>query len=179
MPPWREAPCALIAAVLDDAPAPRSAPTCRVRSTSGPIGAWRCLYRWKEWSAASWPRQYAARLEFEGGLGGRDMSVADLPVRPPVAPMLAKLARELPSGDYIYEPKWDGFRCIVFRSGSEVELGSRNELPLTRYFPELVAALSAVLPDAAGPGRRSGCCRAFRPGFRRALSSGYTRPKAG
>jgi ATP-dependent DNA ligase len=77
------------------------------------------------------------------------MSLADLPVRPPVAPMLAKLARELPSGDYIYEPKWDGFRCIVFRSGTEVELGSRNELPLTRYFPELVAALSQVLPQRA------------------------------
>ena len=68
------------------------------------------------------------------------MSFADLPVPPPVAPMLAKLARELPSGDYIYEPKWDGFRCIVFRSGNEVELGSRNELPLTRYFPEVVQA---------------------------------------
>jgi len=63
--------------------------------------------------------------------------------------MLAKLARELPSGEYIYEPKWDGFRCIVFRSGTEVELGSRNELPLTRYFPELVAALSQVLPQRA------------------------------
>ena len=74
------------------------------------------------------------------------MSLSDLPVQPPVAPMLAKLARELPSGDYIYEPKWDGFRCIVFRSGTEVELGSRNELPLTRYFPELVRALSEVLP---------------------------------
>ena len=49
------------------------------------------------------------------GLREREMSLADLPVRPPVAPMLAKLARELPSGDYIYEPKWDGFRCIVFR----------------------------------------------------------------
>jgi ATP-dependent DNA ligase len=79
----------------------------------------------------------------------REMTLADLPVRPPVAPMLAKLARELPSGDYIYEPKWDGFRCIVFRSGTEVELGSRNELPLTRYFPELVRALSEVLPGRA------------------------------
>ena len=83
------------------------------------------------------------------GLREREMSLADLPVRPPVAPMLAKLARELPSGDYIYEPKWDGFRCIVFRSGAEVELGSRNELPLTRYFPELVRALSEVLPERA------------------------------
>ncbi len=77
------------------------------------------------------------------------MSLADLPVPPPVAPMLAKLARELPDGDYIYEPKWDGFRCIVFRSGDQVELGSRNELPLTRYFPELVRALPGALPDQA------------------------------
>ena len=75
------------------------------------------------------------------------MSVADLPVPPPVAPMLARLERRLPDGDFFYEPKWDGFRGIVFRSGSEVELGSRNELPLTRYFPELVADLGAALPD--------------------------------
>jgi ATP-dependent DNA ligase len=78
-----------------------------------------------------------------------ELNFADLPVQPPVAPMLAKLERELPSGDYIYEPKWDGFRCIVFRSGNEVELGSRNELPLTRYFPELVQALRQVLPQRA------------------------------
>jgi ATP-dependent DNA ligase len=71
-----------------------------------------------------------------------------LPVRPPVAPMLAKLARELPQDDGLfYEPKWDGFRCIVFRDGDDVELGSRNEKPLTRYFPELVEALARELPD--------------------------------
>jgi len=66
---------------------------------------------------------------------------------PPVKPMLAKLSRELPTGDdLVYEPKWDGFRCIVFRDGDEVELGSRNERPLTRYFPELVDALKRELP---------------------------------
>jgi ATP-dependent DNA ligase len=71
-----------------------------------------------------------------------------LPVTPPVKPMLAKLSRELPVGDeYVYEPKWDGFRCIVFRDGDEVELGSRNEKPLTRYFPELLPALRDNLPD--------------------------------
>jgi ATP-dependent DNA ligase len=70
----------------------------------------------------------------------------DLPVMPPVAPMLAKLARDIPEGQ-LYEPKWDGFRSIVFRDGGEVELGSRNELPMTRYFPELVAALQATLPE--------------------------------
>jgi ATP-dependent DNA ligase len=77
------------------------------------------------------------------------LTLARLPVPPPVAPMLAKLAREVPLGDYLYEPKWDGFRCIVFRSGPEVELGSRNERPLTRYFPELVLALQESLPEEA------------------------------
>ena len=67
---------------------------------------------------------------------------------PPVTPMLAKLARELPAaGGVVYEPKWDGFRGIVFRDGDEVEIGSRNEKPLTRYFPELVDALRAGLPE--------------------------------
>lgn len=71
----------------------------------------------------------------------------DLPVMPPVAPMLAKLARELPpAGGVVFEPKWDGFRTIVFRDGPEVELGSRNERPLTRYFPELLGPLQAALP---------------------------------
>jgi ATP-dependent DNA ligase len=70
-----------------------------------------------------------------------------LPVVPPVPPMLAKLTRDLPRADGLfYEPKWDGFRCIVFRDGDEVELGSRNEKPLTRYFPELVDALRRELP---------------------------------
>src|SRR5579864_8197723 len=70
-----------------------------------------------------------------------------LPVMPPVAPMLAKAARDLPRGpNLLYEPKWDGFRCVVFRDGDEVELGSRNERPLTRYFPEVVTAVRALLP---------------------------------
>jgi ATP-dependent DNA ligase len=70
----------------------------------------------------------------------------DLPVKPPVEPMLSKAAKEVPVGEYLYEPKWDGFRCIVFRSGDEVELGSRNGKPLTRYFPELVATIKDQLP---------------------------------
>ena len=65
---------------------------------------------------------------------------------PPVKPMLAKAVPSIPEGDYTYEPKWDGFRCIVFRDGDEVELGSRNEKPLTRYFPEVVEAIKANLP---------------------------------
>jgi ATP-dependent DNA ligase len=70
----------------------------------------------------------------------------DLPVNPPVAPMLAKPVAAIPSGDYIFEPKWDGFRSIIFRDGDEVEIGSRNERPMTRYFPELVEAFLAQLP---------------------------------
>jgi len=65
----------------------------------------------------------------------------------PVAPMLAKSIDHLPVAEgMIYEPKWDGFRCIVFRDGDEIELGSRNERPLTRYFPELLDPLRAALP---------------------------------
>ncbi len=75
----------------------------------------------------------------------------DLPVLPPVKPMLAKPVPGVPlpdsvSGGLVYEPKWDGFRCIVFRDGEDVVLGSRNEKPLTRYFPELVEALREHLP---------------------------------
>src|SRR6201996_7710706 len=70
----------------------------------------------------------------------------DLPVKPPVAPMLAKPVDSIPAGDYIFEPKWDGFRSIVFRDGDEVEIGSRNERPMTRYFPELVDAVRSELP---------------------------------
>lgn len=65
---------------------------------------------------------------------------------PPVAPMLAKAVPAIPP-DASYEPKWDGFRSIVFRDGDEVEIGSRNERPMTRYFPELVAAFRAELPE--------------------------------
>jgi ATP-dependent DNA ligase len=70
----------------------------------------------------------------------------DLPVMPPVAPMLAKAVPAMPEGDYYFEPKWDGFRSIVFRDGDEVEIGSRNERPMTRYFPEIEAAVRAELP---------------------------------
>src|SRR4051794_33711905 len=68
-----------------------------------------------------------------------------LPVMPPVAPMLAKSVPSIPPGAS-YEPKWDGFRSIIFRDGDEIEIGSRNERPMTRYFPELVEAFRAELP---------------------------------
>ncbi|MFF4224448.1 ATP-dependent DNA ligase [Streptomyces abikoensis] len=69
----------------------------------------------------------------------------DLPVMPPVRPMLAKTAATIPPGMQ-YEAKWDGFRAIVFRDGAEIELGSRTGKPLTRYFPELTGALLEQLP---------------------------------
>lgn len=65
---------------------------------------------------------------------------------PPIAPMLAKLTHEVPVGDLLYEPKWDGFRALVFVAAGEVYLQSRDAKPLARYFPELVEALS-TLPD--------------------------------
>jgi ATP-dependent DNA ligase len=66
---------------------------------------------------------------------------------PPVKPMLAKAVYEVPrEPGLVFEPKWDGFRCIVFRDGDEVELGSRNDRPLTRYFPEMLGPLRTVLP---------------------------------
>ena len=72
----------------------------------------------------------------------------DLPLSPPVKPMLAKAVHEVPRGDgLLYEPKWDGFRCIAFRDGDEVELGSRNDRPLTRYFPEMLGPVRATLPE--------------------------------
>ncbi|HEU5156808.1 MAG TPA: ATP-dependent DNA ligase [Streptosporangiaceae bacterium] len=85
-----------------------------------------------------------------------------LPVLPPVAPMLAKAVTDIPA-DQFYEPKWDGFRSIVFRDGDEVEIGSRNERPMTRYFPEVAAAVRRHLPPRcvidgeiviADPGKR-------------------------
>lgn len=71
-----------------------------------------------------------------------------LPVTPPVAPMLAKLSRTIPVADgLLYEPKWDGFRCIVFREGEHIELSSRNQKPFNRYFPELAPVLLDALPQ--------------------------------
>ncbi len=71
-----------------------------------------------------------------------------LPVMPPVSPMLAKAIAEIPEGR-LYEPKWDGFRSIIFRDGDDVEIGSRKERPMTRYFPEVVEAVRANLPERA------------------------------
>ena len=68
-----------------------------------------------------------------------------LPVMPPVDPMLSKSAAKIPPGK-LYEPKWDGFRAIVFRDGDSVEIGSRNTKPMQRYFPEVVDAVLSLSP---------------------------------
>src|SRR5215470_10868181 len=70
-----------------------------------------------------------------------------LPVNPPVLPMLAKRVDKLPDGeDWIFEPKWDGFRALVFRDDDEILIQSRDEKPLERYFPELLEPLRSALP---------------------------------
>src|SRR4026208_664627 len=69
------------------------------------------------------------------------------PLEPPIEPMLAKLADELPVGPFLYEPKWDGFRAIVFRGGREVFIQSRDLRPPDRYFPAPHAVLLDKLPD--------------------------------
>lgn len=69
------------------------------------------------------------------------------PIQPPIEPMLARNAKTLPSGDgWLFEPKWDGYRCLVFRDGDELYLQSRGKKDLTRYFPELLEPLRAMLP---------------------------------
>ena len=71
-----------------------------------------------------------------------------LPVNPPIKPMLAKLQGDIPEGDgWVYEPKWDGFRAIVFRDGDEVHIASRDHKPLERYFPELPPAFRKCIPE--------------------------------
>lgn len=71
----------------------------------------------------------------------------DLPVNPPILPMLSKRIAELPSqGDWIFEPKWDGFRTLIFRDGDEVFIQSRDSKPLNRYFPELIEPIRQQLP---------------------------------
>lgn len=84
--------------------------------------------------------------DYLGPKAERD-AVWGLPLVPPVSPMLAKSVKTMPDGEVLFEPKWDGFRSIVFRSGDLVEIGSRNEKPMTRYFPEVVEAVKESLPD--------------------------------
>ncbi len=76
-----------------------------------------------------------------------DTPFANFVIPPPVEPMLAKISEAIPDGPFLYEPKWDGFRAIVFRHGDAVYIQSRDSKPLNRYFPELSATLIAALPS--------------------------------
>src|SRR5919106_2456308 len=70
-----------------------------------------------------------------------------LPISPPLEPMLAKLEAQIPRGQgWVYEPKWDGFRAIVFRDGDDIHIGSRGRRPLHRYFPDILPSLKEALP---------------------------------
>src|SRR4051812_43890146 len=87
-------------------------------------------------------------MELAGALPmDRPRKITAFPIEPPVEPMLAKLADELPEeGTFLYEPKWDGFRSLVFRSGQEVFIQSRDSRPFDRYFPDLHEVFLAKLP---------------------------------
>jgi len=80
--------------------------------------------------------------------GGRGITgIVNLPVNPPVLPMLSKRVDDIPAaGTWIFEPKWDGFRALIFRDGDEIEIQSRDGKPLNRYFPEVVETLRVQLP---------------------------------
>src|SRR3954465_2456187 len=91
-----------------------------------------------------------SRFQDHSILRSRSMSnqPADFAIAPPIEPMLAKLADALPdAGPFLFEPKWDGFRAIVFRGSSDVFIQSRDLRPLDRYFPELHAGFLTALPD--------------------------------
>ncbi len=100
-------------------------------------------------------RQDKADDEYMAPKAERDAALREewgMPLVPPISPMLAKPvkgldAKPLQDTEVVYEPKWDGFRSIIFRSGDRVEIGSRNEKPMTRYFPEVVEAALANLPE--------------------------------
>ena len=110
-------------------------------ATAAPPAAARAIFQRDVMSA--WTYALARRFPTAGKIDGMT-----LPLQPPFKPMLAKLTRTIPEGDgWLFEPKWDGFRCVVFRDGDDIELASRNERPFTRYFPELLDPLRASLPD--------------------------------
>jgi len=92
-------------------------------------------------------RRYTRRMPLDRGPFDR-LPFDRLPFAPPLEPMLAKASDELPDGaGWLFEPKWDGFRAIVFRDGDDVLIQSRDLKPLDRYFPELAAPLRASLPE--------------------------------
>ena len=108
------------------------------------------------------------------------MKLAQLPVNPPILPMLARRVEELPSGeDWIFGPKWDGFRALIFRANEEIFIQSRDEKPLNRYFPELLDPLRFALPARCVLNGEICNCEKQRPRLRTITaatsSCGFTR----
>src|SRR3954464_12732692 len=127
------------------------AETCIARATfAAVIGSWAsssqkivCRY------SSSATVAFATRAHSSRSPTHRNLRSVSLPLKPPIKPQLARPAKELPTGDeWRFEPKWDGFRTIVFRDGDDVHLQSRNGKPMNRYFPE-------IIPQVLGlPGER-------------------------
>src|SRR5438128_6015749 len=102
---------------------------------------------WPTRSAAATSVRSAARSGASCTGLAKPETLVRLPFDPPLQPMLSSAADELPSGDgWLFEPKWDGFRTLVFRDGKDILLQSRDEKPMNRYFPELIEPLSKALP---------------------------------
>src|SRR5579863_979246 len=117
-------------------------------STDGPSGAGALLAVPQAMTKAkAETRSHPRRAE--QATAGSGFPALDAPIQPPFPAMEARVAARLPrAGEWLYEPKWDGFRCLAFRSGETVALQSKSGQPLTRYFPELVAALAALRPQS-------------------------------
>jgi ATP-dependent DNA ligase len=120
--------------------------TCLVSNRSG-----RGYIPWREWVEPRRLRRppgwFGCPLNWCGPFRSGTMGSMRLPVMPPVPPMLAKPVKQIPHGAMSFEPKWDGFRSVIFRDFEEVEIGSRNEKSMTRYFPELVEGVQENLPE--------------------------------
>ncbi len=118
------------------------------------------------------PRCPASAAAMSRRRPGAPASAGDPPVAPPLEPMLARAAEQIPSGPgWRYEPKWDGFRAIVFRDGDDVHIGSRKGQPLQRYFPEILDPLREALPGSRGRRRRDHHRHAARARLRRAAAA--------
>src|SRR5438093_42322 len=132
-----------------------SSPCSRAASTNGSRSPDRRPTAPTRWSRRSSPgawrgagrRRPTARARARAGRRGYDRAVS-LPFDSPIQPMLSSAAERLPGGDgWLFEPKWDGFRTLVFRDGADILLQSRDEKPMNRYFPELLAPLGRALPE--------------------------------
>ena len=125
----------------------------------------------ERWHAATQTQGAGTPNRDETAYARGDGPSGDAPARPDAGQGHRLAARRRAAADYWFEPKWDGFRCIVFRDGDEVVLGSRNERPLTRYFPELLDPLRAVAAGALRGRRRDRRRRAGRARLRRAAAA--------